>query len=232
MWGWQHTHRLSSGDRLSVKNEQFWLSISANLYIIWAYETNIHTHIYAHVYKQTKREIQESGWVRANIGKSRGNTLILSHTGEMFVLKHKIKQTISTVKLLSSVKATCGLLVLWTATEQRAVHKHLADKTAKWQIFHKVPAIKVSTKRDNKILMKYIKKCAVLEHHGQQLRLWGKGDGVSVWLFRTKDNALVLHYVLLTVSGQLQCARCSVSCLSQISQTKNCCSREKLCEVC
>ena len=31
VWGWQNTHRLSSGDRLSVKNEQFWLSISANL---------------------------------------------------------------------------------------------------------------------------------------------------------------------------------------------------------
>lgn len=28
---WPHTHRLSSGDRLSVKNEQFWFSISANL---------------------------------------------------------------------------------------------------------------------------------------------------------------------------------------------------------
>lgn len=31
-WRWRHTHRLSSGDRLSVKKEQFWLSISANLH--------------------------------------------------------------------------------------------------------------------------------------------------------------------------------------------------------
>jgi hypothetical protein len=38
---WQCTHRLSSGDRLSVKKEQFWFSISANLD---HRKTHTHTH--------------------------------------------------------------------------------------------------------------------------------------------------------------------------------------------
>lgn len=44
----RRTHRLSSGDRLSVKNEQFWLSISANLHT--------HTHTYT-------KETRMTGWV-------------------------------------------------------------------------------------------------------------------------------------------------------------------------
>ena len=44
-WRWQHTHRLSSGDRLSVKKEQFWLSISANLNThVNTKEPHTHTH--------------------------------------------------------------------------------------------------------------------------------------------------------------------------------------------
>ena len=67
------------------------------------------THTYA--YKQTqKREKQdtvdepEQMWETAKAAR-----FIPSHTGEICFLKHKIKQTHSTLLLLRSVDRTCGL---------------------------------------------------------------------------------------------------------------------------
>lgn len=89
-WGWWHTHRLSSGDRLSVKNEQFWLSISANLYVYK--HTNAHTHRMSNIHtvdaQTPKREILSEISKRNEKGKATHYvyyTLI-----KIYFIKHKL----------------------------------------------------------------------------------------------------------------------------------------------
>lgn len=90
--GWQHTYRLSSGERLSVKNEQFWLSISANLNICVC---GTQTQTYKCKWADTqKRSTGWSEWVRANIRKIKSSVSMLSHTGETCFLKKQDKRSV------------------------------------------------------------------------------------------------------------------------------------------
>lgn len=102
--GWQCTHRLSSGDRLSVKNEQFWLSISANLYICMQMRqcvTKPHARTNVHRHTKEKNRIE---FMRHSERKLKAR-FFKSYT--------KVKQS---VQLINSVNRTCGLCWSWAAS--------------------------------------------------------------------------------------------------------------------